>query len=137
MPSKSKATDTGAIVSEDAIRQRAYFLWEADGRPEGTGDHYWNLAHHEATKLLVEASSNGAAKACNGKSPGVMPPITKATKATKAKVKEGPAKSAKAAKAETVKPVKVKAAKAVAEPKPAKKAATKPRAAVPGAGKKK
>ncbi|OEO30016.1 hypothetical protein VW23_023290 [Devosia insulae DS-56] len=112
MPAKSKPADSAAMVSEDAVRQRAYYLWEADGRPEGKHDHYWTLAHQEATKAFAEATANGVAKAGKGKSPGAIP----------AAVKSKPPKEAK--------PVKVKAAKA-AEAKPTKKAATKPRAAVP------
>ena len=124
MPSKSKATDTGAIVSEDAIRDRAYFLWETDGRPEGRGEHYWNVAAHEATQALIKQSSDGAAKALKGKTTtGDMPAAVKASKATKAKVK--------AAEGKPAKPVKKVAAKA---PK-AKKAATKPRAAAVAAKK--
>ena len=108
MPGKSKAADTAAMINEDAIRQRAYYLWEADGRPEGRHDHYWTQAHHEATKALAERTANGVAKATKGKNPSAIPAVVKAPKAAK--------------------PVKVKAA---AEAKPAKKAATKPRAAVP------
>lgn len=102
MPGKSKAADAAAMVSEDAIRQRAYYLWEADGRPDGQGDHYWGLAHAEATKVLAALKSNGSAKAAKAKAP---------------------------AKAKDAKPVKLKAAKAT-EAKSVKKAATKPRAAV-------
>jgi hypothetical protein len=89
------------MVNEDAIRQRAYYLWEADGRPDGRHDHYWNLAHAEATKLLVGMKGNGSAATAP--------------------------KAAKTTKAKEAKPVKLKAAKA--EAKPAKKAAPKPRAA--------
>ncbi|WP_423065833.1 DUF2934 domain-containing protein [Devosia sp. CN2-171] len=117
VPNKSKPADSGstaALVSEDAIRQRAYFLWEADGRPDGAHDHYWARAHAEATEAFVAATSNGVAKATKGKTANSAPATVKATKATKEKVK------AKAVKA--------------AEPKPVKKA-TKPRAAVPVAKK--
>lgn len=96
------------MVGEDAIRQRAYFMWEADGRPDGNHDHYWSRAHQEATQAFAEATANGVAKAGKGKSPGAIP----------AAVKSKPPKDAK--------PIKAKA-----EAKPAKKAATKPRAAVP------
>jgi hypothetical protein len=112
MPAKSKPADTTAMVSEDAIRQRAYFMWEADGRPDGKHDHYWSRAHQEATQAYAEATANGVAKAGKGKSPGAIP----------AAVKSKPAKDAK--------PVKAKA-----EAKPAKKAATKPRAAAVAAKK--
>ena len=111
MPGKSKAADTAAMVNEDAIRQRAYYLWEADGRPDGKHDQYWAQAHHEATLAYAEATANGVAKAGKGKSPGAIPAAVKSAKAPKA-----------------AKPVKLKA---TAEAKPAKKATTKPRAAVP------
>ena len=29
---------------EDRIRERAYHLWEADGRPEGREQEYWEQA---------------------------------------------------------------------------------------------
>ena len=108
MPAKSKPADSAAMVSEDAIRQRAYYMWEADGRPDGKHDHYWTLAHQEATKAFAKATANGVAKASKGRSPGAIP----------AAVQSKPPKEAK--------PVKAKA-----EAKPTKKAATKPRAAVP------
>lgn len=106
MPAKPKSTDAAAMVSEDAIRQRAYYMWEADGRPDGQHDHYWSRAHHEATQAYAEATAKGVAKAGKGKSPGAIP----------AAVKSKPPKDAKPAKAK-------------ADAKPVKKAATKPRAA--------
>jgi hypothetical protein len=119
-PTKSKPADPAAMVSEDAIRQRAYYMWEADGRPEGQHDHYWARAHSEATRAFIEATSNGVANATKGKNANDAPAAVKATRAAKEKAKE-----AKAAKPKAVK---------AAEPKPAKKA-TKPRAAVSVAAK--
>ncbi|MDB5474413.1 MAG: hypothetical protein JWP99_1716, partial [Devosia sp.] len=29
------------IVMEDQIKERAYELWEADGRPQGQDQNYW------------------------------------------------------------------------------------------------
>jgi hypothetical protein len=29
------------------IQERAYALWEADGRPEGREQHYWHAAERE------------------------------------------------------------------------------------------
>jgi len=112
MPAKSKPADAATMVSEDAIRQRAYFMWEADGRPDGKHDHYWSRAHQEATKAYAEATANGVAKAAKGKSPGAIPAAVK-SKAPK-----------------EAKPVKAKG-----EAKPAKKAVTKPRAAAVAAKK--
>lgn len=36
------ATQPNAL--EEAIRMRAYLMWEADGRPHGLADHYWMRA---------------------------------------------------------------------------------------------
>lgn len=77
---KSKAADAGSI-SEDAIRQRAYFLWEAAGRPEGTGDHYWHLANEEARPAK---SGNGADKAKPAKAKADKPVKLKAAAEPKA-----------------------------------------------------
>lgn len=105
MPAKSKTAPPAETVSEDAIRQRAYFMWEADGRPDGRHDHYWHLAHGEASKAAA-GEGNGAAKPAKAKAAnGVEKPATK---------------DAKAARPRAVK---------AAEPRAAKKA-TKPRAAV-------
>lgn len=88
MPGKSKPADTAAIVSDDAIRQRAYYLWEADGRPDGRGDHYWHLAHEEATRALVAETATRTARATRGKNPSEAPAEVKAgQKAAKSKVK--------------------------------------------------
>ena len=115
MPGKSKPADTAAIVSEDAIRQRAYFMWESDGRPEGRGDYYWHLAHEEASRAMVAETATRTAKASKGKNPLEMPPEVKAgQKANKAKVKAGENKPAKKAK-----PVEVKSAKKTPKPKAA------------------
>ena len=29
------------------VRERAYLLWEAEGRPEGRADEHWQRAHHQ------------------------------------------------------------------------------------------
>jgi hypothetical protein len=110
MPGKSKAGDTAAQVSDEAIQKRAYYLWEADGRPEGRGDHYWHLASQEAHKAMVEDTATRTARITKGKNPSEMPDEVKASgKASKAKVKA--AEAGKAAKpAKVAKPVEVKKA---------------------------
>lgn len=124
MPSKSRPADTAALVSEQAIRERAYLLWEQAGRPEGTGEHYWHLALQEATRELVATSGNGVAaatKSASSKNPQELPPpvkagrASKASKASKARLLEGEAGKPKA---------KAKAGKS------ARKASPKPRAAM-------
>ena len=44
---------------EQAIRERAYHLWIADGSPEGRADDYWLTAQHE----ILAASLEGPALA--------------------------------------------------------------------------
>ena len=70
------------------MRERAYHLWEADGRPDGRGDHYWHLAHEEATRALVAETGTRTARATKGKNPSEPTAEVKAgQKASKSKVK--------------------------------------------------
>jgi hypothetical protein len=39
--------DMAGAPDEDAIRRRAYALWEADGRPDGHDEEYWHRAERE------------------------------------------------------------------------------------------
>ncbi len=48
---------------EEAIRERAYQLWIADGRPEGRADIYWLNAQREILTTSVEGSAREAAAA--------------------------------------------------------------------------
>lgn len=111
MPTKAKSTS--APPSEDAIRQRAYFLWEADGRPDGMADHYWMKASEPAPdvsakpKAKATASKTAAAlKAAKPKGKTVNPAETAparsaAAKASAPAVKGKPAARAPAGKAAT------------------------------------
>lgn len=100
MPGKSKQTDTAPHLTDDAIRQRAYFLWEKDGRPEGRDEHYWHLAHREAHgdhQAMVDDTASRTARATGGKNPAEMPASVKdGNKSSKLKVKAADAKPAKA-----------------------------------------
>ena len=108
MPGKSRPADTATLVDDDAIRQRAYFLWEADGRPEGRGDHYWHLAHEEAARALGAKTGTRTAKVIKGKNPSEMPAALNAgQKAGKSKAK---VKAAGDATAKPKKPPKPRAA---------------------------
>ena len=40
---------------EEAIRERAYHLWIADGQPEGKADIYWLNAQHEIHDIIPAA----------------------------------------------------------------------------------
>jgi hypothetical protein len=46
---------------EEAIRERAYHLWTADGQPEGKADVYWLNAQRELLTETVEGSGSEAA----------------------------------------------------------------------------
>lgn len=38
------STSETILGLEQAVRERAYFLWEQEGRPEGRADEYWHRA---------------------------------------------------------------------------------------------
>jgi hypothetical protein len=46
---------------EEAIRERAYHLWIADGQPEGKADVYWSSAQREILTTSLEGSSETTA----------------------------------------------------------------------------
>jgi hypothetical protein len=48
---------------DEAIRERAYHLWIADGQPEGQADIYWLNAQHEILTTSVESPGSNAAAA--------------------------------------------------------------------------
>jgi Protein of unknown function (DUF2934) len=55
---------------EEAIRERAYHLWIADGQPEGQADIYWLNAQREILTTSVAPTDTGkkARVARSGKS---------------------------------------------------------------------
>ena len=46
---------------EEAIRERAYHLWTADGQPEGKADIYWLNAQRELLTASLESAASAAA----------------------------------------------------------------------------
>jgi Protein of unknown function (DUF2934) len=48
---------------EEAIRERAYHLWIADGQPEGQADIYWLNAQREILTTSVESPGSTASAA--------------------------------------------------------------------------
>ena len=101
MPSKAKSS--AAPLSEDAIRHRAYLLWEADGRPDGMAEHYWNTAAQPA-EMPAEAKKAVAAKApkAKAKATAKAPKL----KAAAAKIAAPAVKAKPAAKAPSKKAAK-------------------------------
>jgi hypothetical protein len=45
---------------EEAIRERAYHLWIADGQPDGKADIYWLTAQREVLTTSVEGPTSAA-----------------------------------------------------------------------------
>jgi hypothetical protein len=45
---------------EEAIRERAYHLWIADGQPEGQADIFWLNAQREILTTSVESPGSNA-----------------------------------------------------------------------------
>ena len=60
---------------EEAIRERAYHLWIADGRPEGQADIYWLNAQRDILTTSVESlgSNTTAAAATDMESVATKP----------------------------------------------------------------
>ena len=48
---------------EEAIRERAYHLWIADGQPDGKADIYWLNAQHELFTTSVDSLASTVAAA--------------------------------------------------------------------------
>jgi hypothetical protein len=66
---------------DETIRERAYYLWTADGQPEGKADVYWLNAQRDVLATSVESPSSNSAAAAP------MEPVSATTKpAKKAKV---------------------------------------------------
>lgn len=89
MPTKAVTT---SALSEDAIRTRAYLMWEADGKPFGNDAHYWTLALAELSppakpkraaasskapekkaKVIAKKTAAKVASATNGANPAAKP----------------------------------------------------------------
>jgi hypothetical protein len=69
---------------EEAIRERAYHLWIADGQPDGQADLYWLTAQRELLTTSLENSGSMIAAAAPRDSVTVAPKSAKKTKAARA-----------------------------------------------------
>jgi hypothetical protein len=47
---------------EDRVRDRAYALWEKDGRPDGRSDEYWQQARFEVEAEEAEPGNERPTK---------------------------------------------------------------------------
>lgn len=111
---------------EQRIRERAYALWDADGKPDGTPDEYWYRAHREVTQE-GSASPGSLDDQLQDTFPASDPPSVtqphsadvdwpKEAKAQKAPARKSAAK--KPAEAAAKPPAKAKPEKTVPAPKP-------------------
>ncbi|WP_081628394.1 DUF2934 domain-containing protein [Novispirillum itersonii] len=101
VPHNQKRVPAMADLSHDQIRERAYFLWQQDGQPEGGNDwHYWLLAEQQITGAPHTPAQADAAVP-PPEAPLPPPVVKKAGKTTKpaAEPKKAPAKRRSPAKA--------------------------------------
>jgi hypothetical protein len=61
---KAEGSAKGGL--EERIKQRAYELWEADGRPQGQHAEHWARAERELTQA---GAGRASAKTANGRAP--------------------------------------------------------------------
>jgi hypothetical protein len=85
--------------SDEAIREKAYYLWEAEGKPHGREHEFWQRA---AVALSTPAKLKTLPKA----PPKKMKAEAKPVKAAASKTKAPPAKATKPAAKRAVKPKK-------------------------------
>jgi hypothetical protein len=62
---------------EEAIRERAYHLWIADGQPEGKADVYWLSAQREILTTSLEGSRETVAATADLDSASVRTKLVK------------------------------------------------------------
>jgi Protein of unknown function (DUF2934) len=67
-----------SAAEEQTVRERAYAIWEAEGRPEGRDAEHWQMAHAEFER---EKSAPNAAKVVGSPlvtvAPGEVPKLQK------------------------------------------------------------
>jgi Protein of unknown function (DUF2934) len=73
---------------DETIRERAYYLWSADGQPEGKADVYWLNAQRDVLATSLESlSSNSATTAPTDSVSATTKPAKKAKVARSGKGK--------------------------------------------------
>ncbi|RYE87826.1 MAG: DUF2934 domain-containing protein [Hyphomicrobiales bacterium] len=96
----TKAKSIPAPPSEDAVRHRAYLLWEADGRPDGQADHYWLKASEPTSDVAARPKARATAEKTAAALKSAKPKVkAAAAKLSAPAVKAKPAAKAPAAKA--------------------------------------
>ena len=72
---------------DETIRERAYYLWSADGQPEGKADVYWLNAQRDVLATSLESSSSNSATAPTDSVSATTKPAKKAKVARSGKGK--------------------------------------------------
>jgi hypothetical protein len=87
---------SAAQPNDEAIREKAYYLWEEDGKPHGRDHEYWQRAVVAlSTSAKMSTLPKPAPKhAVEGK-PKASPKAAEPKKAAASKSKAGPTKTAK------------------------------------------
>lgn len=122
MPTKAKSTV--APLSDEAIRHRAYLMWEADGRPDGWAEHYWQ----KASELAPDVSAKPMAMAMATKTAAALKagkPKDKLVNPAETAVPKSKTKAASPAKAPKLKAAAAKVAAPAVKARPAAKAPKK------------
>jgi hypothetical protein len=65
-------------IVEDRVRERAYALWEMDGRPDGRSEEYWRQARSEVEAEEAEPGNESTDDATEKRQP--PPAASKATR---------------------------------------------------------
>jgi hypothetical protein len=60
------ATPTEPKRWDERVRLRAYYLWEAEGRPLGRNDEFWDRAHRE---IIAETAAEAKTASSNREPP--------------------------------------------------------------------
>lgn len=123
MPTKAKSIP--APLSEDAVRDRAYLMWEADGRPEGKADYYWMKASEPAPDVSAKPKAKAAKTAAALKSVKPKGKAVSPVEATPTKTRAVAKTATKAADKPKLKAAAAKVSAPAVKAKPAAKAPAK------------
>lgn len=67
-------------VTDQALRERAYEIWEQEGHPDGRADDHWEMARRELTE--TSASEPAPAKSAKAGTTKAKPKTKSATAST-------------------------------------------------------
>ena len=100
-------------ITENMIREAAYFLWEKAGRPDGSAEYFWMKACEQFFKpkkveIKKPVAKKAAVKKVEAKKPVVKAPVKKVATPAKKPVVKVSVKPAPKTATSTVKKVVIK-----------------------------